>query len=85
MQKSAKELTPGGKIITYIGRKLKRINYLPPGHPELVQRLEEACDDTTERSGLPSAHQVLPDILLLSIEQTGFVECTATEGVSLYA
>jgi hypothetical protein len=35
----------------------------------------------TERSGCPSAHHTVPDIVLLSSEQTGFVECTAAEGL----
>ena len=35
-----------------------------------------------KKSGLPSAHHTLPETVLLSSQQTGFVECTAAEGVS---
>jgi hypothetical protein len=38
---------------------------------------------TQQRSGLPSAHQTVPDtrIVLLSSGRTGFVGCTAAEGI----
>jgi hypothetical protein len=39
--------------------------------------------NTTERSGLPSTHQTVPDIVLLSSEQTGFVGRTAADAVGL--
>jgi len=39
----------------------------------------------TERSGLLSAHQMVPYIVLLPSEQTGFVEWTVAEGVSTFS